>query len=255
MTELTRSLRVQHQFALFIKEKITIHRNENILHTGFCLAELSLQELVSSRLEYLHPKEYKYYSTLQHDKRRHSYLLGRYCSKHALGKLIGLQQSNEIFIDSGVFNQPIVTSMLPNNIQVSISHCDNAGVAIAFHESHPMAIDIERTDIDRSMAFNIDQLMTYNELKLISSFINDENLRMVILWSIKEALSKVIKCGLTIPLELLEINHCRKESTDLIVEFKNFLQYKCIIKMIDKYVCTIVLPKNSVMKNHNLLNQ
>ncbi len=64
-----------------------------------------------------------------------------------------------------------------------------------------MAIDIETINSDKDDTI-LTQL-TDNEQKLAASLLSSPSLQL--LWTIKESLSKVLKCGLTVPFELLEV--------------------------------------------------
>ncbi|WP_032113934.1 4'-phosphopantetheinyl transferase superfamily protein [Candidatus Paracaedibacter symbiosus] len=73
---------------------------------------------------------------------------------------------------------------------------------------------------------------------------------LTLFWTVKEALSKVIKCGFTIPSELLEIGDIQLKENYVESKFKNFQQYQALSFSVANYVCSIVHPKNSVLTSN-----
>ena len=191
----------------------------------------------------MHPNEQAFLNTLQHSRRQHSYLLGRYCAKKALAIYDNRKHSTEIYITNGVFQQPIVNSSMHDNPQVSISHTTTMGAALVFPEAHPMAIDIET--IDQEKRSTILTQLTKHELELIYSVSN--TLPLQLLWTIKEAVSKVLKCGLTIPFELLEVELLVQQGNLFLSYFKNFPQYKVTSFLLSDTICSIVYPRKTLL--------
>ncbi len=60
----------------------------------------------------------------------------------------------------------------------------------------------------------------------------------------KEALSKVLKTGLTVLLSILEVKNIQICNDNLISTFTNFPQYCSISFNIYDYICSIVYPRN-----------
>jgi len=214
--------------------------NSNNYTGGLCISSLELDYLKDIHKAFLHPIEQAYFNNLQFTKRQHSYLLGRYCAKQAILMCATLGSPNEILIEKGIFEQPITYHPCLINTQVSISHCDRLGIALAFPEACPMAIDIETIELDKHETF-ISQLTTH-EKKLKNAF--SSNIPPEMFWTMKEALSKALKCGLTTPFELLEVECISMDGALFVARFKNFSQYLAISFFISKNVCSIVYPKN-----------
>src|SRR5690349_10561122 len=108
---------------------ILLRRENRNFNAGFCLLNEKLPDLKKC-IGLLHPDEKGYYDTLKYDKRKASYLLGRIASKAAISNLLEEEDMESISIGFGVFNFPVVQRSVGGNIQVSISHCDNFGVAL-----------------------------------------------------------------------------------------------------------------------------
>lgn len=192
---------------------------------------------------HLHHNEKKYFDGLTHEKRIKSFLLGRYAAKAAVGHLVNESNLERILIQNGVFNQPVVAYGNNHNLQISITHCDEFGAAIAFPEVHPIGIDIEYASF--RVAKVVEKQLTDKECNLVKSIPYSLDLAYTLMWTSKEALSKILKTGLTVSLNVLEIDKIEKKNNCIISYFTNFIQYYSITFFIDRYVCSIVCPKNT----------
>ena len=152
----------------------------------------------------------------------------------------------KIEIASGIFDQPIVKHLSIDIPGLSLSHCQDFAIAIAFPSGHPMAIDMEK--IDQNKIDVIKSQLTSNEINLAQTSPLGETIACTLIWTIKEALSKVLKCGLMIPFAILEIDQpvFNKEGT-CISYFKNFGQYKSYSWVIGDYVLSIISPQKTDM--------
>ena len=192
----------------------------------------------------LHPQERDYYDTLTFEKRRKSYLVGRYAAKQAISALTG--ENNKpwaILIQQGIFNQPIATIAHENNVQVSISHGAEIGAALAFPEAHPMGIDIENVNADRCRA--MESQMTQAEKDMIKGPSRSYERMLTVLWTVKEALSKILRTGLITPFQIYSVNNIESKSDHRVCYFENFGQYKAISFDVGASVCSLVLPKKT----------
>ncbi len=177
--------------AFTYKVPLTLQHGNGEYVAGFCFSSLSLEELNANYSDFLHVEEQKYVISLRYPKRQYSYLLGRYCAKQSLILYTQSNQPTTLWIKNGVFQQPVVYFPFATDAQVSISHTDTFGVALAFSEAYPMGIDIEH--ICTTKAATIKSQLTLDEQQKIISFPNDPSLFLTLLWTVKEALSKVIK--------------------------------------------------------------
>jgi len=194
---------------------------------------------------FLHQKEQDYFSGLRYSKRQYSYLLGRYCAKHAIAIYTNNPTLKATNITNGVFQQPIVYHPFERNVQVSISHTESIGAAIAFPEAYPMGIDVET--VCPSKIQTIEAELSAAEQKLITMCSYPTAVKLTLLWTLKEALSKVLKCGFMVPLELLEIKNIIQQESCVLSSFKNFHQYQGLSFFRSGFVFTIVYPKNTAL--------
>lgn len=224
-------------------DQLLLKRKEENFRAGICLCSLPPGPLDRGMDEMLHADELAYYSTLKFEKRKRSYLVGRYAAKRAVAALIGERNLKSILIGRGVFNQPIVTHGQGRNIQVSISHCDERGAAVAFHEAHPLAIDVEKVNAHRRAI--LEEQMTNVEQDLVKDLPGSYDRMITLLWTVKEALSKVLKTGLTTPFHVFEVNHIARGPDYTICFFSNFGQYKAVSFDWDDSVYSIISPKKT----------
>ncbi|SFE51849.1 4'-phosphopantetheinyl transferase superfamily protein [Chitinophaga sp. CF118] len=225
------------------KGEIILKRENRNFNAGFCIIKQELPDLIN-KIQLLHQDERNYFDTLLFDKRKADYLLGRIASKKAIGELTKEENMDSISIGFGIFQFPVVKSSVNRNIQVSISHCDNLGIALAFPEEHPLGVDIEKLDNNK-----IDVMRSQvcaNEFDLISSSDLCLPTGYTVIWTIRESLSKIFRTGLTMDNKLAEIKTLIKVGTVYVSTFRHFSQYKAISCCAGDYVCSIVLPKNTV---------
>lgn len=220
-------------------DELSLIRSDKIFKATLCCCFFSRIIDYEGLVQYLHTKERNYYNTLKFKKRIRSYLLGRYVAKQAVAVLTGEDDLTNILIESGIFTQPIVVSN-KQNVQVSITHCDDFGAALAFPEAHPLGIDLEKISPNKRDV--LERQITEDEKKLISSSTFSYEAGLTLLWTAKEALSKVLKTGLMTPFKVFEISKIEIHDNYAMCYYKNFTQYKVISFTIYKYMCSMVHP-------------
>ncbi|WP_339254513.1 4'-phosphopantetheinyl transferase superfamily protein [Paenibacillus sp. FSL P2-0136] len=192
---------------------------------------------------HLHPQEMNYYKGLITDKRIFSYMIGRYVAKRSVSLLTEERLLERIWIDQGILNQPILRYANLCNHQVSISHSGGLAVGLVYPESFPMGIDLEVTPSLRK-ANLIKSYMTESEIMLAKRIIFPFNEVITLLWTMKEALSKVLRVGLTTPLSLLEINKLELSSKGFVTgSYTHFTQYSSYSYIGEEFISSIVVPK------------
>jgi phosphopantetheinyl transferase len=210
---------------------------------ALCFFSLPASHPFEELADVLHPRETAYYHTLKSEKRKRSYLVGRYAAKKAVAAFVQETDPRRILIQQGIFNQPIATCEDARNVQVSITHCDGLGAAIAFPEAHPMGIDLERIKPGKREA--IESQMTKAEREGITALSFPYDMLLTLAWTAKEALSKVLKTGLTTPFTIFAMSEIKVQNDCFTGSFENFPQYKALSFETDGYVCSIVCPKKT----------
>ena len=87
---------------------------------------------------------------------------------------------------------------------------------------------------------------TPSELERLKLMPEAEKDAYYFLWTVKEALSKTLKCGLTVPFSILEVERIVQHGLHAYTcLFKNFAQYQARSWIESQHVLSIVLPKNT----------
>lgn len=224
--------------------RLDIARPDGKFIAWLCLLHAELPQLEAAVRDslYLHPQELEYYERLVVDARKSSFLAGRWCAKQTLqAACYGRQHARGILVQSGVLQHPVVREGAPRATQVSISHSSGAAAALAFDESHPMGIDIEWPSDQVLHVLN--GSLTANERSLLDSVqLQDDVLGCTWLWTTKEALSKAMKTGLTIELDLYECASAHREGPIIVTRFRHFAQFKCLSFAWRQFVVSVALP-------------
>ncbi|MGS2738238.1 4'-phosphopantetheinyl transferase family protein [Sinomicrobium sp. M5D2P17] len=226
-------------------EKFALQRADGAFPAAIAMVNNSLAVLKETRHSFLHNNELNFFDTLKFPKVQHSYLLGRYAAKMALGVFMENSVLTDLRIDSGIFQQPVLYLAEGGNVQLSISHTTEMGFAVVFPEEHPMGIDVEAINAEQSKT--IKGVITSNEQNRLSLIDVDCNKSLTVLWTIKEALSKVLKTGLMTPFHLYEIENIERKDEIIVCSFINFPQYQSMSWISNGHAWSIVLPKKSIL--------
>ena len=199
-------------------------------------------EIVENDRDYLHPEEHAFFDTIKVARRRRSYLLGRYAAKKAIIDLYPEVKPSELLIRQGIFTQPVVVHPKVPNIQVSISHSGPWGVALAFPEEHPMAIDLEQIAPRRLRVMHL--CTTEAERELMTSLSLDRSQVFTLFWTAKEVLSKTLRTGQTTSFKLFEIDRVASMDHYFESRFNKFTQYKIFSYLLgDHWALSLALPR------------
>lgn len=219
-------------------------RRESLSYTG-CLSLVAgtLEDLFLLRSSYLSPGESARFDSSSVERRRFSFLSGRIAAKSALKGINPALDLTAVDIVEGVFSQPVVHAPDMPGHQVTISHTAGLGGAIAFPEEHPMGLDIESVRPEGDPT--IRSQMTEKEKGFHASLPFAPSTGYALVWSMKESLSKVLKCGLMAPFNILELGTMDATQTVILGSFTNFSQYKVLSVVIGDTVVSITLPKRT----------
>lgn len=196
-------------------------------------------------LAFLHANERAYHDGLPAERRRRSFLLGRLAAKRAIALCPGGVKAAEVDIVSGIFSQPLVRGIVPAPVGVSITHAGEIGCAVAFPEEHPMAVDLEQ--IDPQNVETMTGQLTADERRSSAALALSEPARCAALWSAREALSKVLKCGMTCAAHVLETAELVALADGVAGTYRHFGQYRFRCWIWDDTVLALTLPKNSAL--------
>lgn len=189
---------------------------------------------------FLHPEELDHYQGLQSERRRQSYLLGKYVAKRAVSGFIGDENLTSIRIQTGIFHQPVVVHPIARNLQTSVTHCDDLGAAVAFPETVPIGLDVERIRFQRQDV--MERVMTPRELDLVTKLPYAQATTLTLLWTLKESLSKALKTGLLTPFQVYEVAKVEASGRVFKSEFCNFNQFRSLSFIYRDFVFTVTYP-------------
>lgn len=224
--------------------KIPLKRENSNQTAAFSLVQAPLSAL-ENRLQFLHPTEITISKNHRFDARKKTYLLGRFASRAALSLLMPTEKLSSVSIGSGVFTFPIIEGA-SGGLAVSITHCEDIGMAVVHPQGHPLAIDLEK--VDPKQVEVVEPYFTTKEQNLILQTGLSKEVGYLLAWTIKESLSKVLRTGLTLDLKLLELQSIHRKGNHYESLFTNFGQYKTISYQIGTYVCSLVLPKFTTLE-------
>lgn len=215
-------------------------------------SSLTLEQLIACKDNFLSISEDCYFKQLTATKRQYSYLLGRMAAKQAISKLVPDIVLNEVDIAWGVFNQPVIQHPHIHNLQVSITHTHNCAMALVFPEQHPMGIDIE--DFECCSVEAMRSQINTDEISILKGALAGTERVLTLGWSIKEALSKLLKTGLMTDFSLYAIATSQARGGIVNSGFKYFHQYQAISAVLGSTICSIVLPGKTSINLNVILN-
>jgi 4'-phosphopantetheinyl transferase len=184
-------------------------------------------------------------------RRRESFLLGRVAARMALAELGAIPPSTEwrgwhgAEVVPGVFQQPVLGAGIAPGHGVSIGHSAGLALAVAFPAGHPMAVDVETVSDDREAA--VTTLLTPEEKAMARGAGRCETGMHFALWSTREALSKVLHCGLVCSPHVLAVKELAVDGERFEGTFRHFPQYRFVGKLADALVRCLVLPRKTVL--------
>lgn len=216
----------------------------NRVKTALCVT--GLNDLVFDSFQILTESELRKYDAFKAKTGKMEFLLGRYSAKIAYFELTHGNNFLDIEIANGIFEQPFF--MGDSAFDLSIAHSKEFGGAIVFDKAYPIGLDIETVSESSDRLDVLSFATKYDEIEAVDV---QKDVALTIAWCMKEALTKAIRTGLTIPLDLLCLDKLTK-GWDVLdtfeCEFKNFPQYKGIAKVICGYVMAIVYPKQLLLE-------
>jgi len=193
---------------------------------------------------YLHPSELAQAAAFRFAARRQIFLLGRLAAKAALGSYLVESDWTRVELTHGIFGQPLVNYAASHDAEVSLSHSSGFAAAVAFPRECPVAVDVETVDSDRAATVKNELKFLLEEQQWIHSAAVEERAAYVLLWTVREALGKVLRCGITCPLELLAVDKIQRLADGVWEsDYRNFRQYKCWSWIRSGRVLSIALPK------------
>lgn len=192
---------------------------------------------------FLNVHEKGFFDSIRSAGRRTDYLLSRFAAKHGLGEYLREADPTKIEVATGVVQQAVVRYPSSHVPDVSLTHTRSHAGALVFPKVHPMAIDFEMADPDKLEQFRSNCLP--REIKLAAPLVREEPLRWTLIWTIKEALSKILKSGLSCPFDIFEIENLRSNDGAFDGDYKNFAPYRFYGWHVNGMMAAMVLPRKT----------
>lgn len=217
--------------------------------TGFVILAASIEPLARLEIEspiFLSPDEQLLLKRMISTRRKEGFLRGRLAAKKALTVAFGGDLINWK-ITPGVFGQPIVQSadLIRPPVSLSISHSDTAALALVAPAAWPAAVDCETIS-----PINLEALEGQLSLKE-KQFASKQSAVsyiavLTMMWSLKEAASKILGGGLAIDFLMLELKELEFDVDGrLSSHFINFAHLQGIATTKGESVSAIVFPESS----------
>lgn len=198
--------------------------------------EYSRYEFKKNDIEIFHEQEIFLYNSCKSDIRKQEIWHGYYVAKKALSYLNGTKRLNEICITKGIFGFPV--NITDSHYSVNWSHCDNKIVAIAYSNQLMIGIDIEKIDKKREHMLN--RIFDYHN-RIHVNLNNYE--KFTLFWTAYESLSKALKIGLTVSINIFEIKDIIYDKNKYKIYYKNFPDFIGVSFEKNEYFITFVYPK------------
>lgn len=214
---------------------------------AMALVAAPLAELEAAAPDDLAPDEAALLTERLAPARRQSLLAGRRAAKDALGLLAPELDRRDIRVLPGLFGQPVVTMPGRANVQVTLAHAGAAALAFAHPEACLMGVDLERF-VPAHLGALREQTTAREREAVRVAMPGEEGLQLLLLWSLKEALSKALRTGLTVPFALLEVTHLSPVQGGLTAQFANFAQYEGLAFAANPFVAAVVRPRRALWR-------
>jgi phosphopantetheinyl transferase (holo-ACP synthase) len=144
--------------------------------------------------KYLSVAESERLRSISCEKVKIQYCLGRAAAKKALGLLVGEMAYRDINIRNEKSGRPIIES---TDYSVSIAHTDEIAAGLVYRNEFSFGIDIEKIRKNRRAA--LERAVSGGGLTPVNDLRS-----LTVVWSLKEALSKALKCGFRLSFEEFE---------------------------------------------------
>lgn len=175
---------------------------------------------------------------------RGGFLRGRLCAKTALAAFDGARRGPADFtITPGAFGQPVVWPGC--GLDVALSHAGRAAAAVAFPAGWPLALDIEW--IDAANVSTIRSQLAPGEEAAVMALGLPVEVAVTVLWSAREALSKVLRGGLAISFPTMRVADVTQTSGHVTCGFADFAHCRAEVAVGRHAVLAMVLPANCTL--------
>ncbi len=224
---------------------LQLQREGRALAGFIAFSEAGIYDQMAGRLDtLLHPHEQQMLAAMSSEARRKSFILGRHTAKAALAALQPGEAPRAMDIAWGVFGQPLIRHGSAPPPELSIAHTDDAAVAVVCEAGHPIGVDLETIAPPREIREA--DVCASGERDLLRQAGLPDPADLLLGWTIKEALAKVLRCGLMTPLAILQLESLEPRNHGaLVAVFRNFPQYRAVAWRLPGRLLAIALPRRT----------
>ena len=170
--------------------------------------------------------------------RQSEFFLSRLLTKDLVRRFYVEKAWHEIEVANSVFGQPVLCDTgCGHNLRISIAHKKELTGSLVFDAEHPLALDIEQMQYPPSLL----RTMEADELQALDKM----GLSAMHAWSAREALSKVLGCGITVDMRFFKTTNWEQYDNFYTGEYAHFLQYRFVGFIVNEHIVTLALPRNS----------
>lgn len=222
---------------VIMEDKLEFYIKDKRCLIGLCLCRIpDTCEVDSINIDFLSTDEKRQLTEKKRKQNKINFLLGRYAAKQAVTEILDGLTPGEIQIYNNILGQPYLTEVPGSDLEVTISHSGEYGLAVVYPKYLCMGVDIEKITPNRNKV--LEYFITDNEKKLIG--IDNEKLTM--LWSVKEAASKCIMTGITLPAEMFSLKTLLEQGNGIRGHFRHLVQYQYVCIPYENYAIGFVYP-------------
>lgn len=201
-------------------------------------------------VQLLHDDELARRASFKHTQRKDSYTHGRLAAKVALQAHRSEIDPRLISIESGIFEQPILSNVVDANastLGVSISHSDRRAAALVFHRGHPMGIDVDLlSEDDVGPVFDG---LDHETREMCATIGLSKGGTASLLWVARESLAKTLTTGMMTPLDIYAPSEISRKGDVYVLGYRNFAQYQTYVWSGGSGWLAMTLPARTRFKN------
>ncbi|MFA6544117.1 MAG: 4'-phosphopantetheinyl transferase superfamily protein [Limisphaerales bacterium] len=179
---------------------------------------------------------------------RENFTLGRLAGKLALAAAVGAnrplipapslaggeggdfkQRLRSFEIMNGEQGQPVVLAPAESGFNVSLSHVNGSGVAVAFPSGFALGLDLELIDARRAETVRKGVPLSAEEEVWLKTTSMPEATALLLLWTARESLGKALGCGLACKWESLALGEVTARGAGLFTgSFLHSPRFRCV---------------------------
>ncbi|WOO38584.1 4'-phosphopantetheinyl transferase superfamily protein [Anaerocolumna sp. AGMB13020] len=193
----------------------------------------------------LSAEEMREYLQKKSEKRKREFYWSRTLAKTILCSAYKEEhQLTDIRIAKGFLNNPIIKSK-EQGYGIGITHCEDYAAIIVFPEEMVLGLDMEKLDWRKVKGINT--ILTDKERKLCPLNYDNNNFVLAV-WTMKEALVKFLKLGLSVNFDIMQIASVEWSDTGFKSGYRFFPTLDAYTFFEEDFVYTIVCTNNLVLE-------